>query len=57
MERRRERSAGICVLLAALIASALAVWLMWTMIVKDKPNDPMKSAVLVYGETEAYLYG
>lgn len=57
MERRRERSVGIYALLAALIVSALAVWLMWTMIVKDKPNDPTKNAVLVYGETEAYLYG
>ena len=57
MEKRREGLTGIFALSAALIITALALWLLWEMIFGREQDAPLKSAVLVSAEEEEYAHG
>lgn len=52
MEKRREGTAGVFLLSAALIAAAMVLWLLWMMNVKRSPDAPLKSAMLVCADRE-----
>ena len=52
LEKRREGTAGVFLLSAALIAAAMVLWLLWMMNVKRSPDAPLKSAMLVCADRE-----
>ena len=57
LERRRERSAGMLILSAALILTALAAWFLWNWMFGGAAEKPAGSAVLIHRAEEGTVHG
>ena len=57
MERRREGMAAIWVLPAALMVTALVVWLLWSVTSGKNPDISYERSVLVSAEREEPAHG
>ena len=57
LERRREGLAAMRLLPAALIVTALIVWILWSLIFEKQPDAPFEQSVLVCAEGEEYAHG
>ena len=57
LERRHEWLTGARIWMAALLMTALAIWLLWSRTVRKGMEAPSESAVLVCAEGEESVYG
>ena len=57
MERRHEWLTGMRILMIALLMTALAIWLLWSGMVRKGMEAPSENSVLVCAEGEEIVYG
>ena len=55
LDRRHERASNLWLMLAALAATALTLWMLWTLSERQEPLWPETRAIWVFSGREAAI--